>query len=98
MSGSGNIRDRIVARRRERIAREGHALGADVPAEREVPLVPFLRDPPLICEIKRRSPSRGAIDASLDPVALAGRYRERGVRSLSVLTEEDHFGGSVADL
>jgi len=93
-----NIRDRIVARRRARIATEGHALGATVPESRVAPLVPFLRDPGLICEIKRRSPSRGAISVDLDPVALAGEYRARGVRSVSILTEEDHFGGSLADL
>ena len=92
------IRDRIVTLRRERVVAEGHALGAPVPAERAVPLVPFLRDPPLICEIKRRSPSRGAIDSGLNPVDLAGTYREHGVRSLSVLTEEDHFAGSLGDL
>jgi indole-3-glycerol phosphate synthase/phosphoribosylanthranilate isomerase len=69
-----------------------------VPAARGVPLQPFLRDPGLICEIKRRSPSRGDIDAGLDPVDLAAAYRERGVRSVSVLTEENHFAGSLADL
>jgi indole-3-glycerol phosphate synthase/phosphoribosylanthranilate isomerase len=69
-----------------------------VPAERSAPLVRFLRDPALICEIKRRSPSRGAIDTAIDPVALAAEYAARGVRSVSVLTEEDHFGGSLADL
>ncbi|MFP4114844.1 MAG: bifunctional indole-3-glycerol phosphate synthase/phosphoribosylanthranilate isomerase [Spirochaetales bacterium] len=93
-----NVRDQIVALRRERIAAEGHALRADVPTERAAPLVRFLREPPLICEIKRRSPSRGAISVDLDPVELAGRYAERGVRSVSVLTEEDHFAGSLADL
>ena len=95
---TGNVRDRIVALRRGRIAAEGHALGARVPERRETPVVPFLRDPGLICEIKRRSPSRGAIDAGLDPVALAGAYAARGVRSVSILTEEDHFGGSLSDL
>jgi indole-3-glycerol phosphate synthase/phosphoribosylanthranilate isomerase len=92
------IRDQIVARRRERVRREGHALGVAVPAVRTVPLVPFLRDPGVICEIKRRSPSRGDIDATLDPVTQASRYAERGIRSLSVLTEEDHFSGSLRDL
>ena len=98
MSRSRNIRDQIVARRRERIAAEGHSLGASVPDERTVPVAPFLSPPGVICEIKRRSPSRGPIDAGLDPVALAGRYREAGARSLSVLTEEDHFAGSLDDL
>jgi len=93
-----SIRDQIVIRRKARIAVEGHALGKEVPETREVPLVPFLRAPGLICEVKRRSPSRGDIDASLDPVALAGVYQSRGVRSVSVLTEEDHFAGSLDDL
>ncbi len=52
----------------------------------------------LICEIKRRSPSRGDIAPGLDAAAQAGRYADAGVRYLSVLTEEDHFGGSLADL
>ncbi len=69
-----------------------------MPAERIAPLVRFLRAPRLVCEIKRKSPSRGAIDAGLDPVELAGRYVSRGVRSVSVLTEEDFFAGSLADL
>jgi indole-3-glycerol phosphate synthase/phosphoribosylanthranilate isomerase len=93
-----NIRDRIVARRRARLAAEGHALGVEVPHERDTPLVPFLVPPGVICEVKRRSPSRGAIDQSLDPIALAGSYRSQGARSLSVLTEQDHFAGSLADL
>ncbi len=93
-----NIRDRIVTRRRERIRTEGHTLGVAVPQTRQHPLVPFLRAPGLICEIKRRSPSRGAIDEALDPVELAGRYAAAGVRSVSVLTEEDHFAGSLRDL
>jgi indole-3-glycerol phosphate synthase / phosphoribosylanthranilate isomerase len=93
-----NIRDRIAARRAERIAREGHAFGAAVPAGRELPLVPFGRPPFLIAEMKRRSPSRGDIAAGVDPVRQAGAYRTGGVRSVSVLTEEDHFSGSLADL
>lgn len=93
-----NVRDRIVEHRRNRIEAEGHTLGVPVPREREAPVIPFLREPGLICEIKRRSPSRGAIDEALDPVTLAGRYAERGVRSVSVLTEEDYFAGSLADL
>jgi len=93
-----NIRDEIVARRRGRIAAEGHTLGADVAPERTAPLVRFLRAPRLVCEIKRKSPSRGAIDAGLDPVELAGRYVDRGVRSVSILTEEEHFAGSLDDL
>ena len=92
------IRDRIVAGRRTRVEREGPALGVDVPSRRHVPAAPFAAEPLVICEIKKRSPSRGAIDADLDVVAQAGRYVAAGIRHVSVLTEPDHFGGSLDDL
>ncbi len=99
---AASIRDRIVARREARVAAEGPTLGVSVPASREESGAPpphaFPLPPPLICEIKRKSPSRGYIDPDLDPVALAGQYAAAGARSLSVLTEEDHFAGSLADL
>jgi indole-3-glycerol phosphate synthase/phosphoribosylanthranilate isomerase len=93
-----NIRDEITARRRGRTAAEGHALGKKVPGERKVPLVPFGADPCIICEIKRGSPSKGLIDSALDPVRQAGLYTEAGARTISVLTEEDYFRGSLDDL
>ena len=52
----------------------------------------------LICEIKRRSPSAGEIAPRLDPIAQARAYVRAGVGHLSILTEEDHFGGSLEDL
>lgn len=93
-----NIRDAIVADRKRRIRIQGHAQGLPVPEARRVPLVPFSSPPVLICEIKRRSPSRGHIDATLDPVQRVKAYSEGGVRTFSVLTEEEHFGGSLSDL
>lgn len=52
----------------------------------------------VIAEVKKRSPSRGLIDASLDPVALAGEYERGGAAAISVLTEPSFFDGSLADL
>lgn len=52
----------------------------------------------VITEIKRRSPSKGDLFADLDPVRLAGQYERGGASCLSVLTDEEFFGGSVADL
>lgn len=93
-----SIRDIIAANRRGRIAREGHGMGIRVPAARTAPLVAFGVGPFLVCEVKRRSPSRGDIAPGLDPVAQVRAYAAAGVRSVSVLTEQDSFGGSLADL
>lgn len=52
----------------------------------------------LLAEVKRRSPSKGAIAEGLDAVAQASAYRAGGAAGVSVLTEPRHFGGSVDDL
>jgi indole-3-glycerol phosphate synthase len=52
----------------------------------------------LISEIKRRSPSKGDLDPTLDPVRVAKEYEAGGAACLSVLTDADYFGGSVDDL
>ena len=52
----------------------------------------------LISEIKRRSPSKGDLDPTLDPVRVAQEYEAGGAACLSVLTDAGFFGGSVEDL
>lgn len=52
----------------------------------------------VIAEIKRRSPSRGALNHDLNPTDIAMQYRNGGASCLSVLTDEEFFGGSVSDL
>ena len=52
----------------------------------------------VIAEVKRRSPSRGEINAALDPVARAREYERGGASAISVLTEPTHFAGSEDDL
>src|SRR5688572_20269953 len=93
-----DVKRAIVARRLERIAAEGYAFGHPVPEHRAVPVVPFDRAPFVICEVKRRSPSKGIIAGGLDAVEQARLYVGSGVKTISVLTEEDQFGGSLADL
>src|SRR2546428_13398745 len=52
----------------------------------------------VIAEVKRRSPSAGAIREDLDPVRHARAYQRGGAVAISVLTEQPHFGGSLAGL
>jgi indole-3-glycerol phosphate synthase len=52
----------------------------------------------VIAEVKRRSPSKGALVADLDPGVLGRAYAEGGAACLSTLTDEEFFGGSADDL
>ena len=61
-------------------------------ALRECPLVP------VIAEVKRRSPSAGALAAKVDPAAQAKCYQKGGAACMSVLADSRFFGGSLADM
>jgi len=52
----------------------------------------------IIAEVKRASPSRGALAEITDPASLASDYETGGASAVSVLTEGRRFGGSLADL
>lgn len=52
----------------------------------------------VIAECKRRSPSRGVLAATYDPVAIARQYEAGGAAALSVLTEPTFFDGSLEHL
>jgi indole-3-glycerol phosphate synthase len=52
----------------------------------------------LIAEYKRRSPSAGSIRSDMTVEDVVRAYERGGAAAISVLTEEDHFGGSLADL
>lgn len=52
----------------------------------------------IIAEVKRASPSRGALASIPDPALLAASYAEGGASAISVLTEGRRFKGSLADL
>jgi indole-3-glycerol phosphate synthase/phosphoribosylanthranilate isomerase len=93
-----NILEKIVEQRKATIREKSHTMGCAIPATRQSPLVPFVKDPFLICEIKRRSPSKGDIAPGLDSIGQASLYSSSGVRSVSVLTESGYFGGSLDDL
>ena len=101
-----SVLDEIVAGVREDAARREAAVPMDEIKRRAQAATPArdalaaLRAPGVgvIAEVKRRSPSKGALASIGDPAALAGQYQAGGARMISVLTEERHFGGSLADL
>ena len=97
--------DDIVAWHRQRAQNDSRSFDdLLIQAKRCVPTRGFtshIRETPhlaVIAEIKRRSPSKGDLNAGLDPSALALQYQRGGASCLSVLTDSNHFGGSVDDL
>jgi len=97
--------DRILERHREVAAGDTRATGALIDAALDMPPARGFRASlagrshlTVISEVKRRSPSKGDLAVGLDPVALAGEYQRGGASCLSVLTDSEFFGGSVADL
>jgi len=52
----------------------------------------------VIAEVKKASPSHGAINAAADPSTLACTYQQAGASAISVLTDPYYFGGSFTDL
>jgi indole-3-glycerol phosphate synthase len=99
--------DRILARHREVAAND--ARDVDQLVDRCLAMEPtrgfrnrLLADAAtgvsVISEIKRRSPSKGDLAEGLDPEVIALAYQSGGASCLSVLTDEEFFGGSILDL
>jgi indole-3-glycerol phosphate synthase len=75
--------------------------------EKQLDQAPVLRDVysvlskkglSLIAEVKRSSPSKGALATISNPVELANSYQAGGAEIISILTEERRFKGSISDL
>ena len=95
----------IVARKREELASAPTTIGqlekaavAARPARDFLGALARSDRVTLIAEVKRKSPGAGEIRSGLSPSRLAGVYEGGGASALSVLTDRDFFGGSLADL
>jgi indole-3-glycerol phosphate synthase len=94
----------ILASRREAVEEYQRSIGKLEEAARNAPPNRDFRRAlradgvSLIAEIKRRSPSKGDLNAALDVAELARAYERGGARALSVLTEPAFFAGSAEDL
>lgn len=103
---SGSVLDEIIVGVREDLAERQSRTSLDE-LKAKVRDAPDALDPKptfrdrgvsVIAEVKRSSPSRGALAPIADPAALAAEYAAGGAAAISVLTEQRRFGGSLADL
>jgi indole-3-glycerol phosphate synthase len=102
-----SILDRIVARKRVEVAKAKANTALQTLKTRCAQLEPARnffasvvsdrgpRGTRVIAEIKRKSPSAGVVRDDFDPVRIATQYAEAGAAALSVLTDEEFFGGHL---
>lgn len=101
-----DILQTIVAHKRIELARQEEAVSLDSLIKQLDTLRPSrsmkqsLADSPtsIIAEFKRRSPSKGWIAQEADPAVIVPGYERAGASGISVLTDQEFFGGTLDDL
>ncbi|WP_155374762.1 indole-3-glycerol phosphate synthase TrpC [Catellatospora vulcania] len=102
----GSVLDEIIAGVREDVEARQNRVSMDEIKKRAAAAAPALdayaalrrSGVGVIAEVKRSSPSKGALAEIPDPAELAAEYEAGGARAVSVLTEGRWFGGSLDDL
>ena len=100
------ILDRIVEAKRAEVASARKSLPEhrlselvrEAPSARDFAGALRARNPAVIAEIKRASPSRGVLRADFDPASIARSYERAGAACLSVLTDREFFQGAPEHL
>jgi indole-3-glycerol phosphate synthase len=87
-----------VERLRPRTGDLEKAAHASLPLRRSFAEALLGRQPALIAEIKKASPSKGLLQPNFDPASIAAAYERGGAACISVLTDSQYFQGSAADL
>lgn len=103
---SVSVLDEIIAGVRQDLAERQERVSLDDLKQRASRAVPALDTDArlrqdgvsVIAEVKRSSPSAGALASITDPAALASDYERGGAHCISVLTEQRRFNGSLDDL
>ncbi|MFC1675105.1 indole-3-glycerol phosphate synthase TrpC [Candidatus Omnitrophota bacterium] len=102
---SRDVLKEIIAKKQERIAAAKQNLPEEElkakvanlsPARPFIEPIKKAKDISLIAEIKKQSPSAGLIREDFVPQQIAKLYQDAGVQAISVLTEEDFFGGNLS--
>ncbi len=104
ISSVPDILARIVEHKKTELAESRHRLpelerqAAARSDYRDFQAALIARQPAIISEIKKASPSKGLLSADFNPPAIAREYEAGGAAALSVLTDRNFFQGSFADL
>lgn len=101
-----NILDKIVANKKKEVERAKQQVSIHALEQRPFfsrksisikSLLQQANQPAIISEFKRRSPSKGIINAQVTPAEVTRGYVSAGAAALSVLTDQDFFGGNFDD-
>lgn len=100
-----DILARIVAKKKEELARGvlpiaewEHEAEVQAPNRRSFAASLRRREPAIVAEVKKASPSKGVLCKDFDPARIASAYETGGASAVSVLTDESFFQGRLRDL